>query len=223
MTQLNVNSIDINLLESNVSTSRESTAAIAQTAIQIQTATITDRNHIIAAIVLAFSRDPIVRWMYPDSHQYLTHFPRFLHIFGDEALARETAYFTRRYSGVALWLPPGVEADLNSAIEILQQSVFESEQTDLFAILEQMSHYHPKEPHWYLPMIGVDPAQQGKGYGSALIQHVLKQCDRDRCPAYLEASKPANVIFYKQHGFEVLETIQVGTSPPLFPMIRYPN
>jgi ribosomal protein S18 acetylase RimI-like enzyme len=90
-------------------------------------------------------------------------------------------------------------------------------------VLEQMGHYHLKEPHWYLPMIGIEPTQQGKGHGSALMQHVLAQCDRDRLPAYLEASKPANVLFYERHGFEVLSTIQIGASPPIFPMVCYPQ
>jgi hypothetical protein len=30
-----------------------------------------------------------------------------------------------------------------------------------------MSGYHPDEPHWYLPLLGVDPLRHGKGLGSA--------------------------------------------------------
>jgi hypothetical protein len=55
------------------------------------------------------------------------------------------------------------------------------------------------------------------------MQHVLIQCDRDRIPAYLEASKPVNVPFCERHGFEILGTIQVGASPQIFPMVRYPH
>jgi GNAT superfamily N-acetyltransferase len=29
--------------------------------------------------------------------------------------------------------------------------------------------YHPAEPHWYLPLIGVDPAHQNNGHGAALM------------------------------------------------------
>jgi Uma2 family endonuclease len=50
-----------------------------------------------------------------------------------------------------------------------------------------------------------------------------KKRDRDRIPAYLEASKPANIPFYARHGFEVIGTIQIGASPPIFPMVRYPQ
>ena len=93
-------------------------------------------------------------------------------------------------------------------------------QAEVFAVFEQMGRYHPQEPHWYLPLIGVDPAQQRKGYGSALLQHALRECDRDHAPAYLESSNPANIPLYERHGFRVLATIQVGTSPPIFPMLR---
>jgi GNAT superfamily N-acetyltransferase len=86
-----------------------------------------------------------------------------------------------------------------------------------------MGRYHPHEPHWYLPLIGVDQAQQGKGHGTALLQHALIPCDRDHTLAYLESSHPKNIPFYARHGFELLGTIQVGTSPPTFPMLRTPR
>jgi ribosomal protein S18 acetylase RimI-like enzyme len=92
-----------------------------------------------------------------------------------------------------------------------------------FAFIEQMDGSHPAEPHWYLPMIGVDPAHQRQGYGSALLEHTLLACDRDHKPAYLESSSPRSIPLYKQHGFELVGTIQVGSSPPLFPMLRRPQ
>ncbi|MEZ0471544.1 GNAT family N-acetyltransferase [Luteimonas salinilitoris] len=67
--------------------------------------------------------------------------------------------------------------------------------------------------HWYLPFIGIDPSQQGKGYGAALMKHAVNACDRDHAMAYLESSNPKNIRLYEQHGFELLGTIQVGTSP----------
>jgi ribosomal protein S18 acetylase RimI-like enzyme len=87
-------------------------------------------------------------------------------------------------------------------------------------VFEQMGQYHPDEPHWYLPLIGVDPAQQGKGYGSALLKHAFRLCDEDGTSAYLESSNPENIPLYRRHGFEVLGTIQVGSAPPITPMLR---
>jgi ribosomal protein S18 acetylase RimI-like enzyme len=83
-----------------------------------------------------------------------------------------------------------------------------------------MRGYHPSEPHWYLPLIGVDPFQQGSGLGSALMRHALARCDSEGKPAFLESSNPKNVPLYERHGFEVLGRIQAGASPTLFPMLR---
>ncbi len=86
-----------------------------------------------------------------------------------------------------------------------------------------MGKYHPSERHWYLPLIGVDPARQGNGYGSALMEHAVRRCDRDREPAYLESTNPRNIPLYERHGFERLGTVQVGSSPPVYPMLRKPR
>jgi GNAT superfamily N-acetyltransferase len=80
-----------------------------------------------------------------------------------------------------------------------------------------------KEPCWYLPLIGVDPTSQGRGYGSAPLRFALEQVDRTGAPAYLESSNPRNVPLYERHGFEVLGSIQAGSSPTIVPMLRRPR
>ena len=124
------------------------------------------------------------------------------------------------YSGAALWLPPEVHPDEDELTSLLQDSVSQRKQADLFGVLEQMASYHPRAPHWYLPIIGVDPIHQGQGYGSALMQHALGVFDRDHVVAYLESSNPRNIPLYRRHGFELIGAIQVGASPPIFPMLR---
>jgi ribosomal protein S18 acetylase RimI-like enzyme len=189
----------------------------------IKTATASDAEAVMALVVLAFSADPAARWAYSDPQQYLTHFPSFVSVFGGNAFAHESAYYVDGYVGAALWLPPEVHPDEETLIPLLQRTVAESLHQDLFAVFEQMGHYHPQEPYWYLPLIGVDPSHQGQGYGSALLQHSLLPCDRDHRCAYLESTNPKNIPLYERHGFEVLGEIQVGTSPPIFPMLRKPR
>ena len=176
-----------------------------------------------AVLTLAFSADPVVRWVYPDPQEYLRHFPVLLQAFAGRAFIHGTAYHIGEYVGAALWLPAGVHLDEEALGAVLQSSVPEERQEEVFGVLEQMGAYHPDEPHWYLPVIGIDPRQQGKGYGSALLQYALEQCDREGKLAYLESSNPRNNPLYERHGFEVLGTIQVGDSPPLWPMLRKPR
>src|SRR5262245_4023523 len=88
------------------------------------------------------------------------------------------------------------------------------------SMFAEMTAYHPHHPHWYLATIGVEPYLQGKGFGSRLLTETLKRCDRERMPAYLESSNPANAALYQRFGFEGLGVIRVGHSPPMVPMLR---
>jgi GNAT superfamily N-acetyltransferase len=172
----------------------------------------------IETVVLAFAADPMSRWTWPHSHQYLASMPKLIRALGGGAFTHGGGYCTEECVGVALWLPPGVHPD-EEGLEQLQGTV-SPPGDDVAAIFEQMASYHPSEPHWYLPLIGVDPAHQGKGHGDALMSYTLERCDRDQVPAYLESSNPRNISLYRRHGFEPLGAIQVGSSPTLVPMLR---
>lgn len=185
--------------------------------------TASDEASIIDVLVRANWADPAARWVWPDSQRFLMYFPSFVRAFGGKAFAHRSAYYIDGYIGAALWLPPDVHPDENALIALLQRTVSDQIQKDVFAVFEQMGRYHPSEPHWYLPLMGVDPSQQSKGFGSALLQHILIQFDRDNKLAYLESSNPRNIPLYKRHGFELLGTIQTGTSPSISPMLRRPR
>src|ERR1700761_386669 len=116
----------------------------------------TEEDRAIATLVSAFVADPAERWLYPDAHQYLAHFPVFVRVFGGRAFDEQTAWQFSDFAAVSLWLPPGAESDADATVEILSESVASSLHEDLFAVLGQMAQAHPVEPHWYLPWFGVD-------------------------------------------------------------------
>jgi len=152
----------------------------------------------------------------PRPTAYLALFPTLVRAFGGRVFAQGTARHVNSHAGAALWLPPGIDPD-HAALEA---SLPEAQTAEFAAVFEERARHHPSEAHWYLPMIGVDPAHQRKGCGAALLRETLRQCDRDHLPAYLESSNPANINLYQRHGFEVRGTIRVGSPPPLFPMLR---
>ena len=78
----------------------------------------------------------------------------------------------------------------------------------------------PGCPHWYLPVVGVEPEDQGYGVGAALLRPTLERCDRDRTPAYLVASQQKNVPFYERLGFPVRDEVRLPRGPLMWPMIR---
>ncbi len=62
----------------------------------------------------------------------------------------------------------------------------------------------PTSPHYYLGVIGVDPARQGQGIGRELLAAFCALSDADGLSGgvYLETANPANVRFYERAGFE---------------------
>jgi ribosomal protein S18 acetylase RimI-like enzyme len=137
--------------------------------ITIKKVTTAEHETAVTAIVKAFSADPAARWMYPESQQYWQDFQSFVKAFAGAAFEHGSATLVDGYLAAALWLPPGIHPDEEALGKLIRSTVPEGDQAKVFALFEQMDRYHPAEPHWYLPMIGVDPAHQGKGYGSALL------------------------------------------------------
>jgi ribosomal protein S18 acetylase RimI-like enzyme len=191
--------------------------------VKVRTMTADDEARAVDTIVLAFVGDPMTRWVWPQSHQYLAVMARFVRAFGAAAFSHGGAFCSDDYAGAALWLPPGVHPDQERMGELMESTASPAAREAGAGLFEQMAKYHPKEPHWYLPLIGVDPAQQGRGHGEALMRYALERFDREQLPAYLESTNSRNISLYHRHGFEELGSIQVGSSPPLVPMLRRPR
>jgi GNAT superfamily N-acetyltransferase len=183
----------------------------------------TDEGRAIATLTIAFSSDPVARWVLPDAGRYLTYWPQFVSALAGNAFANGTADSIGDCGGIALWLPPDVGSDDEAMATIAAEAVPESDQEEVFSVMGQMGEYHPAERHWYLPLVGVDVPKEGGGLGSALLRHAAERCDRDGLPAYLEATNPRNKRLYAAHGFEELGVIQAGGSPPIWPMLRKPR
>lgn len=180
-----------------------------------------DEAKAIATVALAFASDPMMRWSFDDPALYFEVAENFIRAFGGRAFAHGTADVAGNFGAVALWLPPNVEPDVGAMMEIfVKLERTPEEERDGQALFEQMEHFHPKEQHWYLPLIGADPANQGKGFGAALMSHAMKRCNESHLPAYLESSNPSNVPFYERYGFKAMGIIQQGSSPQLTPMLR---
>ena len=179
-----------------------------------------ERRRALDALVLAFTADPVIRWLYPEAHQYLTHFPEFLAAFGGKAFAENTVWRLGEFSAVALWLPPSVDLDGDAVVALFTETVAPEQHEDAFSVLGQMDDAHPRFPHWYLAWFGVDGAIQGRGFGGELMKRCLRIVDEDHLPTYLNTSNPRNISFYERPGFEVPGEAQAGGCPPVLSMLR---
>ena len=131
----------------------------------IRSATASDEAAVIAAVTLAFSTDPVVRWIYPNPHQYLTAMPLLVEAVGGKAVTHGSAYYVEGYAGAALWLPPDVHPNAEELSAVIQRTVAERERGALPAIAEQRGKYHPTEPYWDLRSLGSRRFTKATGMG----------------------------------------------------------
>ncbi|MFH9424243.1 GNAT family N-acetyltransferase [Streptomyces sp. NPDC017529] len=188
-------------------------------------ATLDDARLVSRTLARAFDDDPMMRWFFPDDSSR------------DAGLGRYfTTLFTRQYAhhgvcerteaAAAFWVPPeGQEKAVPDAETIQELQDILGDRAPLFRdAVEAAAEHSPTEPHWYLAVIGADPAAQGQGHGAALLRSGLAKADAAGLPAYLESSKPANLPVYEHFGFTVREEVQLpGGGPVLWSMRREPR
>ncbi len=89
------------------------------------------------------------------------------------------------------------------------------------AYLRTLLKAHPKEPHWYLMLLAVDPEAQRRGAGSIMMQPGLQWSDAEGVGGYLETQKEDNLAYYRRFGFELAETLRpLAGGPPYYTMWR---
>ena len=177
----------------------------------------------------AFEADPMSVHLLPDQGRRLPGLEHAFRVFLRRIyLPQQECYTVGDVCGGALWLPPGKYPP-----SAWQQLSLLSDFTRIFGMLRtpgalrdlsRMEKMHPKErPHWYLAFLGVEPSEQGKGLGSALMRPVLSRCDTEGMPAYLETSNGRNLPLYQRHGFKVVRECDIPKGPHFWGMWREPQ
>lgn len=177
-----------------------------------------------AALAAAFDQDPVFRWMIPADGRRGARLRRFFSVELEQIVFPEgEVWATDGLEGAALCLPPE-RWRLPPRVAVGQgrsyARVFGLRLVQALAMLTLIERRHYRPAHYYIPYIGVRPERQGQGTGSALLAPILERCDRERLPAYLEASSERNAALYARLGFEHLGELRILGSPPVWPMLR---
>ena len=86
-----------------------------------------------------------------------------------------------------------------------------------------LAELDPPHPCWYLDTIGVEPSEQGKGLGTALLGAMLQRIDEQALPTFLDTSAPHNLGYYERFGFRVTAQSSLPNGLRLWGMTRPPD
>jgi len=195
------------------------------------------REQIAAVWADAFEPDPLMRWVFPDDSTRVTSLRRWWGFSLDHQPPGAELHGTRADGCAAYWQPPqnaadssaepdgagGGESDGRKAFVALMADLLGDLAPSRMEALGTMHQARRAEPHWYLAVLGTSPGQQGRGLGGKVLAPMLERCDRTGMLAYLESSNPANVGFYRRHGFEPHDEFVLGDGVLITPMSRVPQ
>ena len=168
-------------------------------------ATESDLAGVTATLTAAFATDPLWRWAFPRLGD-LEVLWRFMI---GSALRYPWVRILDGFAAATLWIPPGgteLTEREEEEMEPLLQRLIGERAADVLELWERFEANHPREPpHYYLSLLGTDPAHRGKGIGMGLLAENLALIDAEGTPSYLESSNPANNARYEAIGY-----VQVG-------------
>jgi GNAT superfamily N-acetyltransferase len=178
---------DISGLPVRVATSNADLAAVTQT------------------ISRAFHEDPTWSWAFPDPIRRQEQYAVLWQFMIVGAMRYPWVLMTDGAEVASVWIPPGgteIAEEAEAEVEPLLEDLVGPRAAEVIELLERFDAAHPREqPHFYLSLLGTDPAHAGRGLGMALLAESLARIDREGMPAYLESSNPVNNHRYERHGF----------------------
>ncbi|WP_306323438.1 MULTISPECIES: GNAT family N-acetyltransferase [unclassified Streptomyces] len=192
----------------------------------IRRAGVGDRERVVRLLDEAFMDDPVSGWVFPSEERRRERHSLLMGVFADATLAEGYVDLAEDGSAVALWMDmSGVPEDEGGEdLPAQVRAAVDPDNERVEQIARWTTRAHPVgRAHVYLWMIGVTPARQGQGLGTALMAPVFERCDREGLPAYLEASSPRSRRLYERLGFVVTGTpIELPGGPTMWPMWREP-
>jgi len=189
-----------------------------------------DRDAGAAVLGRAFTEYEMLRYYFQDEAERHAVAVTFGFIALSVCLKYGEAYASSaKMEGVAAWLPPGKapfrgwqiirSVPLSVLFRFGRQGASRMQAYGRY--IDNMHRKLVPYPHWYLQIIGVDPAYQGQGFSSRLVRPMLERIDRERMPCFLETNTDKNVAIYRRFGFGVVSEDKIpGTELMSLAMLR---
>lgn len=184
-----------------------------------------DHAPLSACLARAFEDDPVSCFLFPDDRSRSRRLVAFYRLVLPMLSEHGIVQTDDACRGAAVWRqpsPPPVGSVRAMADAARMFAFLRGASARALQLEGIVRRSHPREPHWYLAVLGTEPVLQGQGIGSALLAPVLARCDEQGTLAYLESSKAENVPFYERHGFRMTGELRIPDGPRLWPMEREP-
>lgn len=178
----------------------------------IRNAEANDIDAAIAALVEAFAEDPLMLYLFRDNPAGVRAGAMdFFTLLLRARIALDMPAYVLKHDGAIRGAAMGYDTSRPTWPAPLAEdwNQFEASVpgfTERLGAYEKICDAHqPSEDHYYLGVIGVHPALQGKGAGKALLDAFCEPslADAKSHGIYLDTTNPSSLAFYFKNGFEL--------------------
>ena len=172
-----------------------------------------DLGEIVSVLTDAFRDYPVMRYTLGVRQPYEARLPRLVELFVSSRAFRDEPMFGVRdpsgaLIGAAVMTSPAAPDPPQRLLE-LRDAVWSELGADARARYDEYitatSQVAVAMPHYHLNMIGVRPAQHGRGVARLLLEaiHALSERDRGSAGVSLTTELPSNVTLYEHFEYQV--------------------
>lgn len=183
----------------------------------IRPATTEDLDDAAGLLAAAFHDYPWTRWSIP-AEGYSERLEELQRLYLAHALDHGLVLVESQLRAVAAFLPPNAPAPTEAIQERVGELLGER-----LALLAQLSLPAAADGAWTLETVGVDPADQGAGLGTAVIAAGLELIDErssGTAGVALQTSATSNERLYQRLGFTTATTTAIPRGPVVYSMAR---
>jgi len=157
-----------------------------------------DVPRVAGTIATSFQHLAFASWLVPDQARRLAVMEANMTIWAEFALEHGMVDVIGDFDAVAVWFEQPSNAEPRDYQRRLDDAC--GPYAARFRQLDEMfAAHHPHEPHHHLAFAAVLPDWEGKGLGSALLNH--HHTDNPGTACYLEASSARSRELYRRHGY----------------------
>jgi hypothetical protein len=173
-----------------------------------------DRSRVVDILTTSFDDNKSVNYIIKQDNKRVNRIKKLIEYSFDMCYYFGDVFLTDDKKGCALiLLPDKKKTNLKSILLDIKLIISCLGLSNIKKAMERETKINKLQPEglkYYLWFIGVDPNEQNKGIGSALLNEVIKEGLSKQRPIYLETSTLKNIPWYEKFGFKIYNKLDLS-------------
>ena len=185
---------------------------------------IDEQISLVASLLDSMQKDPMARWLFPEDDAYLQYLGQIFQLMASRLCPEGLVYTSEQHEAVAVWITDEMSSLTEQKLSVFEQCLPETRFRQLIDFNQLVSETTSSLDNCrYLNFFGTRYADQGKGFGKALLNYSIEQLNQTDATAVTLSNGERGRQFFKSSGFNVSRVINWNNYPETDLMIRLPQ